>query len=73
MQSSDFGSVAWRKSSRSSGNHNCIEVATVSTGTGIRDSKLDAASPILAFSHSAFDDFLAAVKDGRFGRTPIRA
>ncbi|MCA1192074.1 MULTISPECIES: DUF397 domain-containing protein [unclassified Saccharopolyspora] len=68
MQASDFGSsVAWRKSLYSSGNHNCVEVATVAAGTGIRDSKLGAAGPVLAFGHGAFDDFLAAIKDERFG------
>ncbi|WP_258345041.1 DUF397 domain-containing protein [Saccharopolyspora gregorii] len=59
----------WRKSSYSTGNGGiCVEVATIAAGTGVRDSKLGAASPVLAFGHGAFDDFLAAIKGGRFWR-----
>ncbi|MCA1226104.1 DUF397 domain-containing protein [Saccharopolyspora sp. 6M] len=69
MEHGDFGPARWRKSSYSTGNGGiCVEVATVAAGTGIRDSKLGADSPILAFEHGAFDDFLGAVKGGRFGR-----
>ncbi|MCA1226102.1 DUF397 domain-containing protein [Saccharopolyspora sp. 6M] len=64
----DFSNVAWRKSSYSNGSGGvCVEVATVAAGTGIRDSKLGADSPILAFGHDAFAEFLTAVKDARFG------
>ncbi|MCA1280237.1 DUF397 domain-containing protein [Saccharopolyspora sp. 7B] len=69
MPTHDLAPGTWRKSSYSTGNGGiCVEVATVAAGTGIRDSKLGAASPILTFGHGAFDDFLGAVKGGRFGR-----
>ncbi|MEU6133198.1 DUF397 domain-containing protein [Saccharopolyspora sp. NPDC047091] len=65
----DLTSAMWRKSSYSTGNGGiCVEVATVRAGTGIRDSKLGAASPVLAFGHDAFARFLDAIKGGRLGR-----
>ncbi|WP_344924717.1 DUF397 domain-containing protein [Saccharopolyspora gregorii] len=65
---SQLSSARWRKSSYSNGSGGvCVEVATVAAGTGIRDSKLGAASPILAFEHGAFAKFLGAVKGGRLG------
>ncbi|GAA3354300.1 DUF397 domain-containing protein [Saccharopolyspora gregorii] len=57
----------WRKSSYSTGNGGiCVEVATIAAGTGVRDSKLGAASPVLAFSRGMFAEFLAAVKGEKF-------
>ncbi|MEU6133201.1 DUF397 domain-containing protein [Saccharopolyspora sp. NPDC047091] len=69
MEYDDFRPVRWRKSSYSNGSGGvCVEVATVAAGTGIRDSKLGASGPVLAFEHRSFAGFIAAVKDGRFGR-----
>ncbi|MCA1192075.1 DUF397 domain-containing protein [Saccharopolyspora sp. 6V] len=69
MPTHDLAPDTWRKSSYSNGSGGvCVEVAIVNAGTGIRDSKLGAASPVLTFGHDAFDDFLAAIKGGRFGR-----
>ncbi|MCA1226103.1 DUF397 domain-containing protein [Saccharopolyspora sp. 6M] len=66
MPTHDLAPGTWRKSSYSSGNHNCVEVATVAAGTGVRDPKLGAASPILAFGRGAFAEFLGAVRGEKF-------
>ncbi|MCA1188344.1 DUF397 domain-containing protein [Saccharopolyspora sp. 6T] len=66
MPTHDLPPSTWRKSSYSSGNHNCVEVITVAAGTGVRDSKPGTASPILAFGRGAFAEFLAAVRDEKF-------
>ena len=48
---------AWRKSSYSSGGGNCVEVASVGSGTvAVRDSKNPA--PVVHFSSEAFTLFL---------------
>ncbi|WP_326623506.1 DUF397 domain-containing protein [Streptomyces decoyicus] len=49
---------AWRKSSYSSGGGNCLEVASLDSGTvAVRDSKNQAQAP-LRFSSTAFAAFL---------------
>jgi hypothetical protein len=49
----------WRKSSRSGGEGgNCVEVARLAVGIGVRDSK-DAAGPVLRFGSAAWVTFLA--------------
>ncbi|MFF0308463.1 DUF397 domain-containing protein [Streptosporangium sp. NPDC004379] len=74
----DLSSVAWRKSSRSTGG-NCVEVAIVPGDPVVaahkaqedelylvRDSK-DPDGPALAFTQGEWDAFLGGVKDGEFG------
>lgn len=53
----------WRKSSRSTGGSDCVEVAIIGSGA-VRDSK-NPAGPILAVDLSCL---VAAAKDGRLGR-----
>lgn len=54
----------WRKSSRSSGGGNCVEVAFASDGAvGVRDSR-DPTGPILIFSSSEWTAFVDEVCDG---------
>jgi hypothetical protein len=53
----------WRKSSRSTGSSDCVEVAIVGGGA-VRDSK-NPTGPILAVD---LPGLLAAVKDGRLDR-----
>lgn len=58
----------WRKSSHSGGqNGGCVEVGSVPGVVGVRDTKLGAASPVLAFGAGGWAAFLAAVKADELG------
>lgn len=57
------GSPAWRKSSYSGYNGNCVEVADLCAGqVGVRDSKANGYGPVLHFDHAQWATFIAAVK-----------
>lgn len=57
----------WRKSRRSEGTGNCVEVADNLPGVaGVRDSK-DPSGPVLVFGRQSFGRFVQAARDGRFG------
>jgi Domain of unknown function (DUF397) len=43
----------------------CVEVA-MTEAVAVRDSKAGPDGPVLWFSRAEWDDFVAAVKDGRF-------
>jgi hypothetical protein len=55
----DQSQPVWRKSSYSSTEGNCVEVAVSAAAVGVRDSK-NVAGPLLAFPVGAWRGFLAA-------------
>ncbi|VFA96612.1 DUF397 domain-containing protein [Nocardia cyriacigeorgica] len=62
----DLSGARWFKSSHSSGSQECVEVAQVDAGVGVRDSK-NPAGPALVFTPEVWDGFTAAVRRGELG------
>jgi len=54
--------ITWKKSSRSSTNNDCVEVAN--SLTAVRDSKCP--TVVLPVDRGQLDSFLAGAKSGRF-------
>ncbi|MCX2731987.1 DUF397 domain-containing protein [Saccharopolyspora sp. NFXS83] len=55
----------WHKSSRSVNTDNCVEIGRLGAGAAVRDTK-DRGAGYITSSAARWDDFLAAVKAGRF-------
>lgn len=62
-----MNSQKWKKSSRSSPDGNCVELACGQGERSVRDSK-NVTGPVLVFGQSAAAAFLTAVKTGRVER-----
>jgi hypothetical protein len=56
--------TVWRKSTRSQGAENCVEVARLTELTAVRDSKAPT-GPALLFTAPQWSSFLVSVKHGR--------
>ncbi|PRW63717.1 DUF397 domain-containing protein [Actinopolyspora mortivallis] len=57
----------WRKSSRSTGSGNCVEVGYAAEAVGIRDTK-DRHGGTLAVDHATWASFVRTIKQGHLNR-----
>ncbi|MCI4062055.1 DUF397 domain-containing protein [Micromonospora sp. R77] len=67
MEEVNQAPVTWRKSTRSNGSGDCVEVADNLPGVvGLRDSK-NPTGPVLTFGPKAWSLFVGSVKQGTLG------
>lgn len=67
MTNADLSRAAWRKSSYSGGNGDCVEVARkLPAMVAVRDSK-DPSGPRLVLAREEWREFTARLRAGRFG------
>jgi hypothetical protein len=57
----ELGAIAWRKSSYSAANGDCVEIGWPTAGVAVRDSK-QVAGPALAFPTPTWRRFLSRVR-----------
>ena len=66
MNEIDLSRADWRKSSYSSQNGNCVEVALNLPGVvAVRDSK-DRSGPVLVFARTEWQAFVDSARNGEF-------
>jgi hypothetical protein len=63
---------AWRKSSYSNSNSNCVEVGQDGSRIAVRDTR-DRTGPALAFIQQGWRELARRVRDGQAGRLPAAA
>ncbi|MEU6558797.1 DUF397 domain-containing protein [Nocardia nova] len=63
--SNDLSGAKWFKSSRSGASKECVEVAFLDAGVGVRDSK-NPTGPALVFTPSEWSAFTSSVTMGNF-------
>ncbi len=66
MPAPDPNTTSWRKSSRSSDQPNCVEVALTGPTVAIRDSKHPTGATLTVTLH-AWTTFTTAVRNGQLG------
>lgn len=65
MTTSTIPATAWRKSTYSNADGNCVEVAIRSGAVAVRDSK-DCTGRVLTFGPMEWREFLRNVRSGQF-------
>jgi hypothetical protein len=63
----DIRRASWHKSSFSNFNGSCFEMSLLSSDRiGVRDTKDNGAGPVLVFTSTEWNAFIAGVKSGQF-------
>ncbi|MFF0458174.1 DUF397 domain-containing protein [Nocardia africana] len=67
MSTNDLSTAKWFKSSRSTSTKDCVEVAFLDSGVGVRDSK-NPTGPALIFTPTEWSTFTSGLQCGDFDR-----
>jgi hypothetical protein len=65
MTTVDLTNAPWHKSTASTGNGNCVEVAVLDVAVAVRDTK-DRTGPALVLPVAGWRSFIEAAKSGEF-------
>ena len=67
VRAQDISQTVWQKSTLSSYNGSCFEIARLlSDRVGVRDTKDNGSGPVLIFNQNEWSAFVAGVKAGEF-------